>query len=85
MDQPTPERRKAARHRTLRGGAISLYHVGTIAECTVRNLSSLGACLVVANDPAGVPSEFALTIDREKPRACRVVWRSANKIGVAFR
>ena len=80
----TRERRRTARQRVLRGGVIALEHIGTIAQCMVRNLSASGACLVV-DDPAGVPSEFGLTLDREKgPRACRVIWPAENKIGVEF-
>jgi hypothetical protein len=84
MDQIAAERRKASRTRVLRGGVISFHHLGAAFECTVRNLSEIGACLMVES-PVGIPDEFDLVLDREKvPRRCHVVWRSANKIGVAF-
>lgn len=79
------DHRQAPRTRVLRGAAISLHHVGTIGQCMVRNLSDTGACLVIA-EPVAVPSEFDLTIEREKtPRHCRVIWREQNKVGVEFR
>lgn len=84
-DQVAIQRRRAPRTRVLRGGLISFHHLGATFECTVRNLSDTGACLMVES-PVGIPNEFALVLDREKvPRRCRVVWRSANRIGVAFR
>jgi hypothetical protein len=84
MDQIAIQRRNAPRTRVLRGGVISFHRLGAVFECTVRNLSDTGACLMVES-PVGIPNEFDLVLDREKvPRRCHVVWRSANKIGVAF-
>ena len=84
MDQFNPERRKTARHRVLQGGSISFHHLGAKIDCTVRNLSEAGACLVVTS-PLGIPNEFDLVLDRENtPRRCRVIWHSANRIGVEF-
>jgi hypothetical protein len=85
MSKAATEHRQAVRSRVLRGATISLHHVGTIAQCMVRNLSDSGACLVV-RDPVGVPNEFDLTLEREKAsRPCRVIWREQNKIGAEFR
>ena len=84
MNKIAANHRGAIRTRVLRGAAISLHHVGTIAICMVRNVSDTGACLVLS-EPVGVPIEFDLTIEREKSsRRCRVVWREKNKIGVEF-
>jgi hypothetical protein len=41
------EQRKIQRSRTLKGGTISFNRGGAI-DCTIRNLSSTGACLEVA-------------------------------------
>jgi hypothetical protein len=85
MSNVPVERRRAVRTRVLRGASISLHHVGTLAQCTVRNLSDAGACLIV-NDPVSIPSEFDLALEREKlPRRCHVIWREQNRIGVEFR
>lgn len=78
------DKRRAPRSRVLRGGVISFRHLGTTIDCTVRNLSKTGACLIVAS-PVGIPNEFELVLDRDKvPRTCRVAWRAADRIGVEF-
>jgi hypothetical protein len=78
------EQRRAPRTRTLLGGKISWQNLGATIDCTVRNLSRTGACLVVES-PFGVPDNFELVFDRDLScHACRVVWRSAGRIGVQF-
>jgi len=43
-----------------------------------------GACLMVTS-PAGIPNEFDLMLDRDTiTRYCRVAWRAADRMGVAF-
>ena len=54
------ERRKIARHRTLKAGSISFNRAGGI-DCRVRNLSPAGACLEVASQ-LGVPDDFVLVV-----------------------
>ena len=77
------ERRRAQRHRTLKGGLIAFNRAGTI-ECRVRNFSPLGACLETAT-PAGIPDEFVLLIERDNfKRRCRVIWRKPTQFGVEF-
>lgn len=76
------ERRTNPRLRTLKGGII-LYGAAPSFDCTVRNVSESGALLVVS--PVGIPDEFILVIKPEMiRRSCRVIWRSADKIGVRF-
>lgn len=76
--------RRTQRSRVLRGGVISYRHLGTTIDCTVRNLSKTGGCLMVAS-PVGIPNEFDLVLDRDGvPRHCRVAWRAADRIGVSF-
>jgi PilZ domain len=84
MTQIANKRRKTLRTRVLRGGVISFHHRGSDIECTVRDLSDAGACLLVES-PVGIPDEFDLVLDCEKtPRHCRALWTRANKIGVEF-
>jgi hypothetical protein len=84
MNRPDTEKRNASRSRVLKGGAISFRHLGTTIDCTVRNLSKTGACLMVTS-PLGIPDEFDLVLDRDKEtRRCRVAWRAADRIGVEF-
>lgn len=77
------ERRKTSRHRTLKGGSIRFGN-GAAYDCRVRNLSPAGAMLEVAGQ-LGIPESFTLVIAADHFRQdCRVVWRSASRLGVAF-
>ncbi|MGB6175243.1 MAG: PilZ domain-containing protein [Methylocella sp.] len=83
MEQPPQERRNVARHRALKNARIAFKgHEATI-DCTVRNLSDRGACLIVES-PIGIPDSFDLMLDHASVRDCRVTWRKATKIGVEF-
>ena len=78
------EKRTTQRTRVLKGGVISFRELGTTIDCTVRNLSLGGACLTVTS-PAGIPNEFDLMLDRDTvTRYCRVAWRAADRMGIAF-
>jgi hypothetical protein len=78
------EKRTTQRTRVLKGAVISFHELGTTIDCTVRDLSMTGACLRAAS-PAGIPNEFNLMLDRDTiTRHCRVAWRGADRIGVAF-
>jgi hypothetical protein len=77
------ERRKMQRHRTLKGGHIIFNRAGSI-DCSVRNLSTAGACLEVQNQ-IGVPDDFTLWIDVDRlKQSCRVIWRAEKRLGVVF-
>ena len=75
-------KRTAPRQRVLKAGTIAFTGAGI--DCTVRNLSEIGAALEVAS-VVGIPTEFSLVIPSDNVnRKCRVVWRKLNRIGVAF-
>jgi hypothetical protein len=77
------EKRKLARHRTLKAGTISFNRAAGI-DCRVRNLSPIGACLEVASQ-VGIPDDFVLLIDTDHfQQHCHVIWRTATRMGVAF-
>ena len=77
------EKRASPRHRVLKQGTISFRGGGGI-DCMVRNISSNGARLDVAN-PIGVPPSFTLVIAADQfMRRCHAVWSSEQRIGVAF-
>ena len=82
MIEPLIEKRSVPRYKVLKGATIAFG--GNGVECTVRNLSSRGAALDVAN-PARLPPSFTLVIQTDQfIRRCRPVWRSDKRIGVAF-
>ena len=75
--------RKSTRQRVLKLGNIAFGQGATI-DCTVRNITRSGACLLVES-PIGIPDQFELVLSDDKSRRqCRVAWRSADQIGVAF-
>jgi len=77
------EKRKAPRHRILKGGAIALDQ-GSVFSCVVRNISDTGACLEFAI-PLDIPERFTLLIASDHfKRGCRLKWRTEKRIGVEF-
>jgi hypothetical protein len=78
-----PQRRVMARRRLLKTGSIEFSD--TAVECTVRNVSEVGAALEVVS-PLYIPDRFTLFIQSEQSRrTCRIVWRTGKRMGVAFR
>ena len=76
------EHRTSRRLRTLKGGLI-LYGTAPAFDCVIRNMSTTGALLVV--NPVDIPEEFTLVIKPEMlKRACKVAWRSVDKMGIRF-
>lgn len=75
------ERRRHDRVTTNLPAAIA-FEAETV-DCTIRNLSEGGACLVV---PAAtfVPSEFRLLLPGGIALACFVRWREDERFGVEF-
>jgi hypothetical protein len=84
MDEDEDERRTVTRTRISRSAKIIAPRRTSIIHCTVQNITSGGACLKVANT-YGMPDTFELTFEHGRTRrACRVVWRTADELGVAF-
>jgi hypothetical protein len=78
------ERRAMKRTRVSRNAKIIVPRRSPVIFCTVENITSGGACLKVAST-FGVPETFDLTFEHGRTRRwCRVVWRTSNKLGVAF-
>src|SRR5208282_6681822 len=78
-------RRAVQRTRVLRCAKIIVPRRSPVIHCTVQNITSGGACLKMANT-YGVSPTFDLTFEHGRTRrACRVIWRTADKLGVTFR
>jgi len=78
------DRRNVRRTAVKRSAKIIVPRRSPVIHCTVQNLTSGGACLKLANT-YGVPDNFDLTFECGRTRrACRVAWRTADKLGVAF-
>jgi hypothetical protein len=78
------DRRNIQRTRVLRSAKIMVPRNSSVIHCTVQNITGGGACLKLANT-SGVPETFDLTFEHGRTRrSCRVVWRTADQLGVAF-
>jgi hypothetical protein len=78
------ERRAFRRTTVLRNAKIILGHRLPMVSCTLKNLTSHGACLSVASTYK-LPDEFELTFEHGRDRRrCYVKWRTQDKLGVSF-
>ena len=78
-----PPQGRQVRRRVLKGAQMVFKGHEAVIDCVVLNLSDRGACLKVES-PVGIPDRFDLVLDNAPVRGCRVTWRSATQIGVAF-
>jgi PilZ domain len=79
------EQRKHQR-RNVRHPAIILKNDGSLfRQCLVKDVSAAGAMLEMQT-PDKAPDEFILRLSRygSVHRKCKVLWRSANALGVQF-
>jgi len=76
------EHRVARRRRMLKTATIEFGGGGI--DCTVRNISKIGAALEVVS-PLFIPDRFTLFVPSDQfKRPCHIVWRKERRIGVAF-
>jgi hypothetical protein len=74
--------RAATRYRVVKPARIE--HRGEGVNCIIRDLSLTGASLEVT-DPARIPANFVLVVAEDGLKlSCRIVRRTAFRIGVAF-
>jgi hypothetical protein len=84
MVQPMYERRRLPRHEVVKSVKIMLNDESCAIDCTVCNLTSDGACLQFPAVTCAANS-FQFSFDNFRSmRACYVVWRRADKIGLYF-
>ena len=74
MAHPETEQRAVPRRTTLKGGRIAFNAGRSTVDCTVRNLSSKGAKLLV-NSVVGIPETFDLVLGDHSKQPCRVTRR----------
>jgi hypothetical protein len=78
------ERRKKQRQRTLKAAKIIFNDRRSILDCTARDITDDGACLIVGS-LAGVPDAFELQVPVDNLRRhCRVMWKRSGRIGIRF-
>jgi hypothetical protein len=78
------ETRIAPRHRVAKPAKIE--DGGFMVPCTIRDLSLTGAAIEVTDlDTKFIPATFTLVVPEDRLKlSCRLVWRAAFRIGVAF-
>jgi hypothetical protein len=77
------ERRKTQRERILKPGSVS-FGVAAIVDCTILNMSAVGACLEFPFRPV-LPKGFSVVMKPEYiRRSCRVAWQTGSRVGVEF-
>jgi PilZ domain len=76
------ERRRVPRVAVFKSAKVVFN--GSLRDCIVRDLSSLGARLAFVST-SYLPDKFALTFDSARTlRGCRVAWRTSTEVGVEF-
>jgi hypothetical protein len=76
------DHRTKPRQRVYKGATILFG--GVAIDCIIKNVSPIGAGLEVSSQ-IGIPHEFDLVRITDQVRTpCRVVWRTTNRVGVAF-
>lgn len=77
------ETRIAPRYRAMKPAKIECGGIET--SCVIHDLSETGAALDVSELNGKIPRAFSLILPEEGLKLpCRVVWRGAFRIGVAF-
>ena len=79
------DRRQGYRDKVLFGGVAEFNQRGSTMNCVVRNINEHGAC-VEFDSTANLPEEITLSVPRKgRSFLSRLIWRQANKVGLAFR
>jgi hypothetical protein len=78
------KRRQHRRRRMLKTGIIAYNNGTSTINCQVRNLSEMGAHLLVYR-AMDVPDKFDLLIPLDGFLVpCEVIWKKTSEVGVAF-
>ena len=79
------DRRQSVRDKVLYGGVAETNERRSTLDCVVRNISERGACIEL-DQTIELPQEMNLTIARKgRSFLARLIWRQADKVGLAFR
>jgi hypothetical protein len=82
--QPRRDVERRAGGRTTINRDVLTFFNGNIHACCVRDVTNQGAGIRL-NGLNIVPSEFGISFDNFRTmRACRLIWRNGDFVGVAF-
>ena len=77
------ERRKFIRSRVLKSAKL-VFGASSMIDCVVRNLTTAGAHVHIP-DTTELSESVTMTFDGGRTlRACRIVWRKPNEVGLEF-
>ena len=77
-------KRIAQRSRVLKGAKLVSMNNWTLVDCTIRDMSAIGA-KVICGDQMAVANEFRLLIPSDNTIcSARVVWRRGDMLGIEF-
>jgi hypothetical protein len=83
MQSDIPERRRHER-REVQLPALAVLNDGVRRlDATIVDMSISGARIAL-DEPADVPDQFYLLMPKHRLQPCRVVWRSAQFLGVSY-
>jgi hypothetical protein len=78
------DKRKSPRRRVLKEGRIVFADGMRVIDCTIRDMSTEGARLLIANT-VGLPDTFTLyEKSTGMPYPASVAWRQSNALGIKF-
>ena len=79
------DRRQSVRDKVFLGGVAEINERGSTMDCVVRNINTRGACVEV-DETTRLPENLSLSIPhRGRSFLARMIWRHANRVGLAFR
>jgi hypothetical protein len=78
-----PERRRQPRLRALKAARVIFPGGYSTCDCTIRNLSPVGA-KVTFESTATIPASFRLRFEDGTTHDCAVKWRTQRELGVEF-
>lgn len=83
---PFRDSRKAKRRKINYPAWVLLKSSREPFECVIRDMSDTGAHLVITSLITSLPPRLTLWLDRsgKVQRACEIVWRRADHVGVRF-
>jgi hypothetical protein len=80
----TMRQRRQLKRYVVNKSAKIVFGDAALVDCTVCNVNSGGACLSL-KATTRLPEVFELSFDSFRSvRACRVVWRKTDRLGVCF-
>ena len=77
------EQRQGKRISTLKKGRIIFNDGHSVVDCTVRNISEIGAGLELPGH-VELPGTITLVIEGGTKRECDIVWSANNRLGVTY-